>query len=529
MRAFKTFLILSHRYIGIPLSFMFVLWFVSGFFMIYTGGMPKVTPEMQIDASEPLDFAKVSITPAQAISITEYDAPAAKLRTILGRPVYELGDPGYNSAFVYADTGELMPPLSVEQSAELASRFLAIPLEQFHFAETLEEHTDQWTFTVQRDLPLHKFTVNDGLGTQVYVSTDNAVVSAYTTSKSRLFAWLGTIPHWLYFEGLRDNQPLWYQLIVWSATLGCISALLGLCLGLTQFRKVRPFVLKRAIPYQGLMRWHYILGSLFGVVTLTWVFSGLVSMEPWAWTNASGVPVSQVMLSQSELKLAQFPALNSVAWQQATPHAIKELSFNRVLGQPYLLASYTPYVDDVAAKRDRLHQPYNINGQLAADVVVIDAATGKPQAQFAEAKLVAALDGDLQDTAVTEATLLQEYDDYYYSRGNQLPLPVLRIKFDDANASWVYVDPQQGQVLSLIHKYSRLERWLYSGLHSLDFAFWYHRRPLWDIGVLLLMTGGLATSVLGLYFGLRRLRSDCGLLLNKVLRKKSAQEVSHGI
>jgi hypothetical protein len=521
MRAFKTLLILSHRYIGIPLSFMFVLWFVSGFFMIYTGGMPKVTPAMQIEGSEAVDFSQVTLTPAQAIELAGYDAPAAKLRTILGRPVYELGDPGYNSTFVYADSGEVMPSLTVEQSAELASRFLAMPVEQFHFAEILDDHTDQWTFTVKRDLPLHKFTVNDGFGTEVYVSSDNAVVSAYTTTKSRAFAWLGTIPHWLYFEGLRDNQPLWYQLVVWSATLGCVSAVLGLCLGLTQFRKVRPFVLKRAIPYQGWMRWHYILGSVFGIVTFTWVFSGLVSMEPWAWTNATGVRVSSVMLSQSELKLAEFPALNTLNWQQATPHPIKELAFTRVLARPYITAAYTPRSDDLAAKRDRLHQPYNINGQLDAAVVVLDALAGQAQSQFEPAALVEALDSAVPEAKVTDYALLNDYDDYYYSRGNQLHLPVLRVKFDDPNESWLYVDPQQGQLLSLIHKYSRIERWLYSGLHSLDFAFWYHQRPLWDIGVLLLLTGGLATSVLGLYFGLRRLRSDVKTLFSKIARKKT--------
>ena len=51
-----------------------------------------------------------------------------------------------------------------------------------------------------------------------------------------------------------------------------------------------------------------------------------------------------------------------------------------------------------------------------------------------------------------------------------------------------------------------MERWLYNGLHSLDFAFWYNRRPLWDIGVLTLMLGGLASSTIGLYLGIRRVR-----------------------
>ncbi len=63
-----------------------------------------------------------------------------------------------------------------------------------------------------------------------------------------------------------------------------------------------------------------------------------------------------------------------------------------------------------------------------------------------------------------------------------------------------------------MHRFSRLERWLYNGLHSLDFQFWYSKRPLWDFGMLVLLLGGLATSSLGLYLGVKRLIRDLRLL-----------------
>ena len=31
------------------------------------------------------------------------------------------------------------------------------------------------------------------------------------------------------------------------------------------------------------MRWHHYLGLLFGFTTMMWVFSGLLSMDPWSW------------------------------------------------------------------------------------------------------------------------------------------------------------------------------------------------------------------------------------------------------
>jgi len=97
------------------------------------------------------------------------------------------------------------------------------------------------------------------------------------------------------------------------------------------------------------------------------------------------------------------------------------------------------------------------------------------------------------------------------SRGRQAPLPVLRVKFDDPMQTWLYIDPANSSVLSEVHRLSRVERWLYNGLHSLDFAFWYSKRLFWDIGVIVLCLGGLATSVFGLYLGVKRLIRDLTL------------------
>jgi len=527
MHAVRNLLILSHRYIGIPLSFMFVLWFVSAFFMIYTGGMPRITPDMQVDGMAALDLGQVRVSPAQALETAGFTSSQISLRTVLGRPVYEFAEPGYDSFFLHADDGSELAPLDEQQSLQLASDFLDIPREQLSFAGRLDA-VDQWTLTSSRELPLYKFVAGDGWGTEVYVSPALARVSVYTTSTSRALAWVGTIPHWLYFTSLRLNQPLWYDIVVWAAGIGCVMALLGLCLGVTQFRKVRPFKLQRAIPYKGLMRWHYILGVVFGIFTLTWVFSGLLSMEPFAWTNARGVAVDGNLYAEGELDLAAFPALDRYGWQDLSDSEIKQVDFKWIQGSPHLLASYSVPRDAASAKRDRLHQPYNIRGQSEAESLLIDASTGTRVTGFDQTALVAKLDAAIPAATVTEVTVLESYDNYYYSRGNQLPLPVLRVKFDDPAASWIYVDPERSELLTVVSKWSRVERWLYNGLHSLDFAFWYHQRPLWDIGVILLLLGGLGTSVLGLYFGLRRLGRDIQTLLQKLKGHSALPETSHG-
>src|SRR5690606_17756162 len=242
-----------------------------------------------------------------------------------------------------------------------------------------------------------------------------------------------------------------------------VMALLGLILGVTQYRKTEPFNLKRAIPYRGLMRWHYILGVVFGLFTLTWVFSGLLSMEPYAWTNSRGVSVDPALFAEGELDLAQFPPLNRYDWEAlGKGNEIKQVDLQWIGRAPYLLASYSVPTSAGSEKRDRLHQPYNIVGQSDAESMLID-ARGRIVNGFDQNELVEKLDANV-DASVTEVALLDDYDDYYYSRGGQLPLPALRVKFDDPAQSWIYVDPERSELLTMVTKASRVERWLYNGL-----------------------------------------------------------------
>src|SRR6185295_17046280 len=60
----------------------------------------------------------------------------------------------------------------------------------------------------------------------------------------------------------------------------------GLVWGLWRFSPTGRFRLKREpshSPYAGWMKWHHYAGLLFGVVTLTWTYSGLLSMGPFNW------------------------------------------------------------------------------------------------------------------------------------------------------------------------------------------------------------------------------------------------------
>jgi PepSY-associated TM region len=503
MKLLRRLLIQSHRYLGIALCLLAIMWFASGFVMMYAGGLPRLSPELRLERMPDVDLSKVRLSPAEAVERLGDDPGGGRvvLLSVFNRPAYRVG-----GATIFADTGETLDPLSLAQSRTMASRFLRVADDHVSAGETITS-ADQWTLE-QRGMPLHKFTVDDGNGTEIYIQPRTGEVVTLTTRKSRLLAWMGTIPHWMYFTALRMNQPVWYRAVVWTSGAVCVLAALGLVLTFTQFRKTRPFRLAAAIPYSGAMRWHYVTGAVFGVFTLTWAFSGLISMEPFEWTNARGLEVRRDVFTGGPLDLSRFPAMKADRWNTLLGgRAIREVEFTRIQDGHYFVVRQAPETAAVPKQRERLHQPYYVTGRAEPDRVLVDADTLAIRHEpFSADSLVARLRAEVTDVPVVESTLLSDYDSYYYSRGRLTPLPVLRVKFADPAETWVYVDPEMSQVLAQVNRLNRVERWLYNGLHSLDFAFWYSKRPLWDIVMIVLLAGGLTSSVLGMVMGIRRLR-----------------------
>ena len=73
---------------------------------------------------------------------------------------------------------------------------------------------------------------------------------------------------------------------------------------------------------------------------------------------------------------------------------------------------------------------------------------------------------------------------------------------------------------------TRLRRWLYQGLHSLDFPFLYYRRPLWDIVVIVLSIGGIALSVTTMAPAWRRLARHVRRWTSRTSRRREARQIA---
>ena len=317
---FRKAMILTHRYLGIALCLPIVVWFVSGIGMMYAGGMPRLTPETRLERLPPLELARVRLSPSEAAERGNMTPTPGRLvlTTIMNRPAYRF-DRGSFSV-VFADTGDVMPDVAAPEAMTVASRFMHLPEESLHPAGVLTE-PDQWTIGQADQMPLHKFTVDDAAATQLYVSAPLGEVSVHTTRGTRALAWVAAIPHWMFLVELRRHGDLWRQLVMWTSGLAAISAVIGLVLAVTQFSPATPFRLNRlgaSIPYVGLMRWHYITGAIFGLFTVTWLFSGMMSLEPFEWASGGGSGRGmRSALAGGELDVARFPRVDAAAWEEA--------------------------------------------------------------------------------------------------------------------------------------------------------------------------------------------------------------------
>jgi uncharacterized iron-regulated membrane protein len=163
MQTLRRALILVHRYLGIPLSVLFVLWFVTGIAMIYVGGMPSLSAQARVERLPALDLAAVRYTPAEAAAQAASGFGRVALTSVLERPAYRFASP-YGAATVFADTGEPLDEIDAATARTVAAKFVGAPETDVELLRTVER-PDQWTLQLGRDLPLYKFAVRDGAGT----------------------------------------------------------------------------------------------------------------------------------------------------------------------------------------------------------------------------------------------------------------------------------------------------------------------------------------------------------------------------
>jgi len=468
-------LFLFHRYLGIAVGVLMAMWCVSGVVMLYVS-YPALDESSRLSNLAAINWSACCKISAELLRDAE-PVSVFRIEMLADRPVLYLGAAPESAGLIDLITGSAIHGVSPDQAATVAAAYAkAVPPETPRLTDAVDY--DQWTVSgSDADRPLYRFRLGDSARTELYVSSTTGQAVQITTGRERFWNWLGSVPHWLYFAELRRRVTLWSQVVIVTSLLGCFLAVTGLYIGVRQLLR-QPA--GRYSPYDGFNLWHHVAGLVFGVFTLTWVLSGLLSMNPWGLLEGAGAQPERARLRGPPVSGAQVrSALQALV--RAHPSGIASIQNAPLGGQLYFLASAA---DGERWRLDATAAPVALN---EANLTYIGAAlvgTEPPQSP----------------------QLMRREDTYYFGHHREVvQLPAYRFVTRNGSGTRYYVDPVSGALIAKIDRGDQHYRWWHEGLHRMDFSAALRGRPQWDVLMLLLMSGVTTVCVTGAYLGYRRL------------------------
>lgn len=480
-KAINRYLHLIHRWFGIGIGLFVLLWFLSGVVMMYVA-YPELTETERYQALTTINKDLIKLTAEEAWHKTNASGVPEQIRLSndINRPAYYFLQKKKWYP-VWADTGEFRKSISEAEAIASAQSFIknTNPVKEITLIKL-----DQWSLSsgLNSHRPLYRINTDDKANSMLYVSSRTGEVVRDTTAWERGWNWVGSVIHWIYFTPLRIYQEPWRQTVMWSSGAAFLLAITGLWLGIQRMRLKKRYSGNRITPYRGWKKWHHLSGLIGAVFAITWIFSGWLSVNPFNFFASNGLTdQEQKVYSGSEF----YPSLlkANAAKALGSSFGIVEIKW-RQIGESSFLVMHSSS-DSKIIDTNKIQTPLN---------------------QLPEAFLIERVSAMKPDVPVKATTTLTEGDLYYYSHHRARPLPVIRVDFADDVETSVYVNLATGKIEASEINSSRVYRWLYNGLHSLDFSPLLVRRPLWDIVVIVLLIVGSALSVTGMYLAIKRIK-----------------------
>ncbi len=487
----KTMLYLVHRWLGITVCLLVSMWFATGMVMMYVA-YPELTKQEQYAGLSVLDPESIAYSPASLLA----KAPSGTsvehlmLTSIARRPVYLLKRQDSPWFGLYADTGDLLSHITSQAAVTSAVGFYTSRYPDRAVTgvalKTLE--MDQWTVSSRLSdyRPMHLVELSDRAGTHLYVSARTGQVVQDTTRGERIWNWLGANLHWIYPLQLRKHTNIWVNTIIVLSLTGLITIFSGAIIGLLRLRVRRPYRGKSCSPYRGVPKYHHVFGLLSLSFLTSFMFSGLMSMAPWGVFDAETNFAEQVHRYRlgddsdgAELAYSQVGEIQKLLKSKVGLES-KQLVWHWIGGESYITLHSS----------DRPPQYHLAKGGKRTLERIIQTGLGRI----------------IPDEHILTQQRLDEYDAYYYSHHGRIrPLPIKRIKFSDHESTWFHVDLSTGEVFERLTARNRVERWLFNGLHSLDFAVLINHRPTWDLVLITLCSVGFLFSLTSVVMAWQRL------------------------
>ena len=540
----RKLLIYSHRWLGIGIILMFLVWTLSGVVLMYYGH-PQITMGERLLRLAPLDFSTATVTPAQAAAKAHIKPARVRLSMYNGRPVYRFSRISIgNWTAVYADTGEVLPRMGREQALEWMKRFAPEYASTMTYDAYLKS-PDEFTRipTLAGFVPLHRIAMNDAAGTEYYISEKSNDIVQKTDRGSRILAISGYVLHNLFFFRQRAWWTPLLDFIAWTAML---MAATGIAIGIWRVALKPRFRHKGVLsytPYSGWMKWHHYAGLVFGLLSVSWILSGMIPISTFpvpGWTRVSkrvesngegflmGTPLISPRSTLTKdmaraitggplnLQPLRMEKLREAIGQIQSKFAPKELEVIQFRGEPYFLAYRPPATKEEAGQWTTNNAINMVN--IPQDNPHVFVSITHPEngvfPSFGREVMEEASREAMPNVPVIDRQWLTAYDNYYHQTspsfelGRHKPayvLPVLRVRYNDARQTWLYFTPSLGQMVKF-DKSDRANRWIYYGLHVMDWPGLYNRRPLWDIVTLAFLAGLAAISITTLLPAFRRLK-----------------------
>ena len=482
----RKWILLVHRWTGVAFCALFFMWFASGIVMMYCE-YPVLSTETRLRHLPALHPEEIVIDPSTALHVANLSSPdQAVITSLMGRPAYRLHR-GNKISTIFADSGIPFSGLSEPIARKIAADWVGLDPANAHLVEKqLEE--DQWTVTQKYRAYRPLWVYGWPKGETVYVSDVTGEVVQYTTRSSRLGAYFGAIPHWIYFTQLRKDAANWSKTVIWLSAAGVAMTLLGIIAGIWLYspsKKYRFQAGPSSVPFAGQKHWHVILGLLFGLSTFTWILSGMFSMSI---LKSRPEPIQAMLghqLTGGTWKGSDWAGFSPTSALRSVQNSmiVRELEFTRFGDQPVYLAS-----------ESALNSGLLLQNQAPAFMQNADV-------------LKSMIASAIRPFHITKSRTITEYETYYVDRRHEKPLPALYILTDAPGSMAFYIDLHTAKIVQSYGAKARWNRWLYHGLHSLDLPWLYRHRPLWDLIVIAFMAGGMALSFTGVVIGYRRMRA----------------------
>lgn len=476
MKFIVRYSILWHRWLGICACLFFMLWFATGLVLHFVH-FPELDNEERFAGLNPIELQKVKHSIYDAIhDLPNFDRiNKAKLVMSGNRPVYVAQDEQQAKA-IYADTGKSVPSISASETVDIAKSHAiqrGIKIGKVTHA-ALEDH-DQWTVSNGLELyrPLHRIRLNDDAGTELYVSDVTSEVVRDTTQSERAWNYVGAVIHWIYPTVLRKHFTVWNWLVWTISLISLIAAITGVYLGIQRLRCEQE---KSISPYQGMHYLHHIGGIAVSAFLLTYIFSGWLSMDHGLLFSNSSVSASQrSTLAGGKINWEKLAAIDI-----SLADGAKQLAWVQLAGEPYVIATFG-------------HDTQKVIGH----------STIQPHFEATQFELKHI---QLLDKISCELPTKVSKDDAYKSANTLASAPLLRVVCHDDQHTWFHIDSANAQIVAVLDDSKRLYRWLYEGLHTLNFSFLNNRPHFKTTLVVFFSITGIIFSLTGIILSYRRLK-----------------------